>query len=79
VNVRRLESKKLVYDDMIVNEHNAVLLIGSIAVEIPAGSECLLVEGSQEGLFDVVRDGHVILDSIEAAKDNIEEAYLCHD
>jgi hypothetical protein len=38
VNIRRLESKKLVYDDMIVNEHNAVLLIGSIAIEIPAGT-----------------------------------------
>jgi hypothetical protein len=34
------------------------------------------VEGSEEGLFDIVGDGHVILDSIKTAKDNIEETYL---
>jgi hypothetical protein len=79
VNVRGLESEELVDDDMIVDEYDAVLLIRSIAVEIPAGSDGLLVEGSEEGLFDIVRDGHVILDSIKAAKDNIEKAYLGRD
>jgi hypothetical protein len=76
VNIRGLESEELVDDDMIVDEHDAVLLIGSIAIEIPAGSDGLLVERSEERLFDIVRDGHVILDSIKTAKDNIEEAYL---
>jgi hypothetical protein len=79
VNVRGLESEELVDDDMIVDEYDAVLLIRSIAVEIPAGSDGLLVEGSEEGLFDIVRDGHVILASIKAAKDNIEKAYLGRD
>jgi hypothetical protein len=79
VNIRGLESKELVDDNMIIDEDDAVLLIGSIAVEIPAGSYGLFMEGSEDGLFDVVRDGHVILDSIKAAKDNIEEAYLSRD
>ena len=76
MNVRGLESEELVDDNMIVDEYDAVFLIRSIAIEIPAGSHGLLMEGSEDGLFDVVRDGHVILDSIKAAKDNIEEAYL---
>ena len=57
---------------MIVDEHDAVLLIRATAVEIPARSDCFLVEGPEEGLFDVVRDSHVILDGIKAAKNNIE-------
>jgi hypothetical protein len=72
VNVRRFESQELVDDDMIVDEHDTVLLIRATVVEIPARRDCLLVERSEEGLFDVVRDGHVILDGIKAAKDNIE-------
>jgi hypothetical protein len=79
VNTRGLESEELVDDNMIIDEHDAVLLVRSIAVEIPAGSHGLLMEGSEDGLFDIVRDGHVILDSIKAAKDNIEEAYLSRD
>jgi hypothetical protein len=79
VNIRGLESEKLVDDNMVIDEHDAVLFIRSTAVEIPAGSHGLLMEGSEDGLFDVVRNGHVILDSIKAAKDNIEEAYLSRD
>jgi hypothetical protein len=79
VNTRGLEAEELVDDNMIIDEHDAVLLIRSTAAEIPAGSHSLLMEGSEDGLFDVVRDGHVILDSIKATKDNIEEAYLSRD
>jgi hypothetical protein len=79
VNTRGLEAEELVDDNMIIDEHDAVLLIRSTAAEIPAGSHGLLMEGSEDGLFDVVRDGHVILDSIKATKDNIEEAYLSRD
>jgi hypothetical protein len=79
VNVRGLESQELVDHDVIVDEYDAVLLTRAIAVEIPARSDGLFVEGSEEGLFDIVKDGHVILDSIKAAKDNIEEAYLSRD
>jgi hypothetical protein len=35
--------------------------------------------GLEDGLFDVVRDGRVILNSIEATRDSIEEAYLSRD
>lgn len=79
VNTRGLEAEELVDDNMIIDEHDAIFLIRSTAAEIPAGSHGLLMERSEDGLFDVVRDGHVILDSIKAAKDNIEEAYLSRD
>jgi hypothetical protein len=76
VNTHGLESEELVDDNMIIDEHDAVLLIRSIAVEIPAGSHGLLMEGSEDGLLDVVSDGQVILDSIKAAKGSIGETYL---
>jgi hypothetical protein len=44
VNVLGLESEELVDDNMIVDEHDAVLLIGTTAVEIPTGSDSLLME-----------------------------------
>jgi len=61
VNTRGLESEELVDDKMTIDEHDAVFLIRSIVVEIPARSYGLLMEGSEDGLFDVVRDGHVTL------------------
>jgi hypothetical protein len=61
---------------MVVNKRDTILLIGTTAFKIPAGSNGLFVEGTEEGLFDIVREGHVILDRVEAAKDNIEYAYL---
>jgi hypothetical protein len=76
VSVRGLESEYLFDDNMVVNKHDTILLIGTTTVKIPAGSNGLLVEGTEEGLFDIVRDSHVILDRVEAAKDNIEQAYL---
>jgi len=57
---------------MVFNEHNAILLVGAITVKIPAGSDGLFVEGTEEGLFNIVRDGHVILDRVEAPEDDIE-------
>lgn len=57
---------------MVVHEHNAIFLIWSIAVEIPTGGDSLLVERAEEGLFDVVWNGHIILDGIKTAKDDIE-------
>lgn len=57
---------------MVFNEHNAILLGGAITLKIPAGSDRLFVEGSEEGLFDIVRNGHVILDRVEAPEDDIE-------
>ena len=57
---------------MVVNKHDAVFLIRTIAVEVPTGGDGLLVERTKEGLFDVVRDGHVIFDGIEATEDDIE-------
>jgi hypothetical protein len=79
MNSLGLESEELVDDNMIIDEHDAVLFIRSTTAEIPAGSHSLLMEGSEDGLFDVVRDGHIILDSIKATKDNIEEANLSRD
>jgi hypothetical protein len=57
---------------VVVNKHDAVFLVRTIAVEVPTGGDGLLVERAKEGLFNIVRDGHVIFDSIEAAEDDIE-------
>jgi hypothetical protein len=57
---------------MVFNEYDAILLFGPTAVEIPAGSDGLLMKRTEEGLFDMIRDGHVILDGVEATEDNIE-------
>ena len=57
---------------MVIHEHNAIFLIWSIAVEIPTGGDGLLMERAEEGLFDVVRNGHIILDGIKTTKDDIE-------
>jgi hypothetical protein len=61
---------------MIVNKNDTVFFIGAIIAKIPTGSNGFLMERSEKRLLDVIRDGHVILDSIEAAEDNIEETYL---
>ena len=57
---------------MVFDEHNAILFFGAVTVKIPSGSHGLFVEGTEEGLFDIVRDGHVILNRVEAPEYNIE-------
>ena len=61
---------------MVVDKYDAVFLIRTTAVEVPTGSDGLLVERTKEGLFNVIRDGHVIFDGIESAEDDIEKANL---
>ena len=34
------------------------------------------MERAEDGLLDGVRDGHVILDSVKAAEDEVEYGYL---
>jgi hypothetical protein len=57
---------------MVVDEDNAILFIRAIAVKIPSGSDGLFMERTEKGLFDIIGNGHVILDRVEAPKDNIE-------
>jgi hypothetical protein len=57
---------------MVLDENGAILFVGTIAVKIPAGSDGLFVEGTEKGLLDIVRDGHVILDRVEATEYDIE-------
>jgi len=75
-NVHWLKPEELLDDDMIVNKNDTVFFIGAIIIKIPARSNSFLMKRSEKRLFDIIRDGHVILDSIEAAEDNIEETYL---
>jgi hypothetical protein len=63
-------------DDVVVNENNAVFFIRPTSIEVPTGGDCLFMEGAEEGLFDMVGDGHVIFDGIKAAEDDVEYAYL---
>jgi hypothetical protein len=71
-SVRGLETEEFFHDNMIINKYNAVFFIGTTSVEIPAGGEGLLVEGAEEGLFDMVGNCHIILDSIKTPKNNVE-------
>jgi hypothetical protein len=61
---------------VVVNENNAILFIRATSIEVPTGGDRLFMEGAEEGLFDIVRDGHVIFDGIKAAEDDVEYAYL---
>jgi len=72
VNVHGLEPEQFLDDDMVLDQNGAIFFLGTIAVEIPAGSDGLFVEGTEEGLFDIVWDGHVILDRVEATENDIE-------
>ena len=67
-----IKAQKLLYDNVVVHEDNAVFLIWTIAIEIPTGGYGFLMERAEEGLLDVIRDGHIILDGIKTAKDHIE-------
>jgi hypothetical protein len=72
VNVHGLEPEQFLDDNMVLDQYGAIFFIGAIAVEIPTRSDGLFVEGTEEGLFDVVWDGHVILDRVEATENDIE-------
>jgi hypothetical protein len=75
-SVRGFEAEEFFNDNVVVNENNAVFFIRTTFVEIPAGGDSLLVERTEEGLFDMARDGHIIFDSIKTAEDNVEYTYL---
>jgi hypothetical protein len=59
-----------------LDEQRLVLLLVRIAVKREAGRDELLVEGSEQRQLDHVRDRHVVLDRVEAAESQVEEADL---
>lgn len=54
----------------------AVLLIGTASVKCPTLERELFVKGSENGLFNVVRECHIVLNGIQTPKNEIEQAYL---
>jgi hypothetical protein len=46
---------------------------------VPAGSDGVDVEGTENRLFDVIWDGHVVLYGVKTTKDEVENANLRHD
>jgi hypothetical protein len=59
-----LELVKFLDHDVVFDEKLAIFFLGTAAVEIPAGGYGVNVKGAKHWLFDLVRDGHVILDGI---------------
>ena len=62
-------------DDVVeLNQQFPVLLLGAVAVEGPAVLLEEVLEAAQQGLLGLERDGGVILDGVEAAQDEVEDA-----
>ena len=72
----RVEVLELFDNDLESNEQTSILLLLSVAVEVPSRLVELLVEGSKERELDVVGEGHVVLDGIQSSKNEVEEADL---
>lgn len=75
-NSPSLQPQQLLHDLIILHQHDPILLLRPVPVERPSGRDRFLVERAQEGLFDVIGDGHVVFDGVEAAEDDVEEADL---
>lgn len=61
---------------MVFNEQLSVFFVGTRSIEVPAGRDCMLVEGAQQSLLLFVGKGHVIFDCVQPAQNEVEYAYL---
>lgn len=75
-DVLRSETVKLFDNDIVFYEELTVFLIWTATVEGPAWSYGVLVEGTEDWLFDFVRDRHVIFDSVQTSQHEIKYANL---
>ena len=67
-----VEQVNLFDDRVVLLKNNAVFFGGSATVEFSAGSDCFFMEGAENGLFDVVWNGHVVLDGVEPAQYDVK-------
>lgn len=73
--VRWLDRLELLNNNVELDQQLPVLLVGSVLGERPAINFQDLIEVSQNRLLLLDRDGHVILDCVKSAQDEVEQ---CH-
>ena len=62
--------------DVVFHEELTVFLIRTTPVECPAGGNGMNVERTEDGLFDWIRDGHVILNRVQSPQYEVKQANL---
>lgn len=63
-------------NDVEFDEQLAVFLIRTTAVKVPAWGDGVFVERAKDGLFDVIRYGHVIFNGVQPPQHEVKYANL---
>jgi len=71
-----LEAVEFFDDDVVLNQELTVFLLLAVSVEIPTWGYGVFVEGTENWLFDVVGDGHVIFDGVQSSQYEVKYADL---
>jgi len=67
---------QLLDNDVELDEQLAVFLIGTTTVKLPAWGDGVFVESAKDGLFDVIRYGHVIFDGVQPPQHEVKYTNL---
>jgi len=71
-----LKEIHLLDDNVVFHEELTVLLIRTAPVECPAWGDGMDMERTEDGLFNWIRDGHVILNRVQPSQYEVEQADL---
>ena len=63
-------------DDGVFDEELSIFFSRAGASVVPTWGDGVFVECAEDGLLDIVGDGHVIFNGVEASEDEVEETYL---
>ena len=75
-HVRRQETVDFLDDSLVFDEKLPVFLGGAAIVVVPTWRDGVDMERTENGLLDVVWDGHVVLDGIETTQNEVEKTDL---
>lgn len=71
-----LKEVQLFGDDIEFHEELTVFLVRTTPVERPAWGDDVFVERAKDGLFDLIRDGHVVLNGVQRSQYEVKYANL---
>ena len=71
-----MEAVELFHYDVVFDKDLTVSLVWIAPVESPAWGDCVFVEGAKDWLFDLVGDGHIILDGVQPPQHEVKYADL---
>ena len=71
-----LEAVQLFDDRVVFHKEPTVFLVWTVPVERPAWGDGVFVERAEEGLFDWIRDGHVILNRVQPSQYEVKQTDL---